>query len=141
MLYVCILEPFLNKRWYLERNCSKYPEICLNKILHIFEEVWIRRKYNWIFVTYFLFWYLMDSIYSLNDSQLSKIRREVTFMKYLASVISLIFVPKIWIWNKIMFSASNLLNFAELVEHELMKSISKKNYQSYLFYLIHCCLL
>ena len=28
-----------------------------------------------------------------------------------------------------MFPASNLLNFAELVENELMKSISKKIYQ------------
>ena len=42
-----------------------------------------------------------------------------------ASVVFLIFLPKTLIWNKIKFSASNLLNFAELVENELMKSISK----------------
>ena len=57
-----------------------------------------------------------------------KLRRE-TFMKYLASVVTLIFLPKIFIWNKIMFPASNSLNFAELVENELMKSISEKFYQ------------
>ena len=48
----------------------------------------------------------------------------VTFMKYFASVVSLIFLPKTLIWHKIMFSASNSLNFAELAENELMKSIS-----------------
>ena len=55
-----------------------------------------------------------------------KLGRAVTFMKYLASVVSLTFLPKTLIWNKITFLASNSLNFAELVENELMKSISKK---------------
>ena len=32
-----------------------------------------------------------------------KLGRAVTFMKYLASVISLIVLPKILIWNKITF--------------------------------------
>ena len=50
----------------------------------------------------------------------------VTFMKYLASVVSLIFLAKTLIWNKITFPASNLLNFAELVENEPLKSIYKK---------------
>ena len=50
----------------------------------------------------------------------------VTFMKYLASVVSLIFLAKILIWNKITFPASNLLNLAELVVNERMKSIYKK---------------
>ena len=54
-----------------------------------------------------------------------KLGRAVTFMKYLASVVSLIFLPKILIWNKITFPTSDLLNFAELVGNEL-KSISKK---------------
>ena len=31
------------------------------------KKVWIRRRYNWIFITYFLFPYLMNSIYSSND--------------------------------------------------------------------------
>ena len=53
----------------------------------------------------------------------------VTFIKYLASVVSLIFHPKTLIWNKITFAASSLLNFAELVQNELMKSNYKKNYQ------------
>ena len=55
-----------------------------------------------------------------------KLGRAVTFMKYLASVVSLIFLAKILIWNKITFPASILLNFAELVENEPLKSIDKK---------------
>ena len=52
-----------------------------------------------------------------------KLGRAVTFMKYLASAVSLIFLPKTLIWNKITFLASSSLNFSELVENELMKSI------------------
>ena len=55
-----------------------------------------------------------------------KLGRAVTFMKYLASVVSLIFLAKTLIWNKITFPASNLLNFAELVENESLKSSTKK---------------
>ena len=58
-----------------------------------------------------------------------KLGRAVTFMKYLASVVSLIFLPKTLIWNQMTFLASNSLNFAELVETELMRSIFKKIYQ------------
>ena len=58
-----------------------------------------------------------------------KLRRAVTFMKYLASVASLILLPKTLIWNKITLPPSNMLNFAELVENELMKSIFRKLYQ------------
>ena len=54
-----------------------------------------------------------------------KLRRAITFMKYFASAISLIFLPKTLIWNKSL-PASNLLNFAELVKNELLKSITKK---------------
>ena len=36
------------------------------------------------------------------------------------------FLPKTLICNKIMFPASNSLNFAEHVENGLMRSISKK---------------
>ena len=56
-----------------------------------------------------------------------KLGRAVTFMKYLASVVTLIFLPKTLIWNKIMFPASNSLSFAELVENDLMKNISFTN--------------
>ena len=56
-----------------------------------------------------------------------RLGRAVTFMKYLPSVVSLIFLAKTLIWNKIAFPASNLLNFAELVENEPLKSIYKKN--------------
>ena len=50
----------------------------------------------------------------------------VTFMKYLASIVSLLFLVKFLICNKITFLSSNLLNLAELVENEPMKSIYKK---------------
>ena len=54
-----------------------------------------------------------------------KLGRAVTFMKYLVRVVPLIFLPKTLIWNKITFPARNLLNFAEMVENQLMKSISE----------------
>ena len=67
-----------------------------------------------------------------------KLGRAVTFIKYLAGVVSLIFLPKILICNKIMFPVSNSLNFAvvaenvlffffflALQENELLNSISK----------------
>ena len=57
-----------------------------------------------------------------------KLGHAVTFMKYLASVVSLILLPKTLILNKISFPVSNSLDFAELVKNELMKSISKKFY-------------
>ena len=50
----------------------------------------------------------------------------VKFMKYLANVVSLIFLPKTLVWNKITFTASNSLNFGQLVENEFMKNILKK---------------
>ena len=54
-----------------------------------------------------------------------KLGGAVTFMKYIAGVVSLIFLPKTLVWNKITF----LANFAEIKENDLMKSISKKLYQ------------
>ena len=65
----------------------------------------------------------------------------VTFMKYLASVVSLTSLPKTLIWNKITFPASNSLNFLELVKNEFMESISKKFYQYSFFYPNYRCLL
>ena len=62
-----------------------------------------------------------------------KLGRAVTFMKYLASVVSLIFLAKTLIWNKVTFSTSNFLNLAELVKKEPMKSIYKKNLPIFLF--------
>ena len=70
-----------------------------------------------------------------------KLGHAVTFMKYFASVFSLIFLPKTLIWNKSTFPASYSLHFAELVENELKKSISKKNHQYSFFYPIYRCLL
>ena len=70
-----------------------------------------------------------------------KLGRAVAFMKYLAIIASLIFLMKSLIWNKITFPASNSLNFPELVENELMKSISQEIYQYLFFYTIYRCLL
>ena len=44
---------------------------------------------------------------TLNQAKLS---RAVTFMKYLASVVFLIFLTETLIWNKITFPASNSLS-------------------------------
>ena len=68
-----------------------------------------------------------------------KLEPAVTLMKYFASVVSLIFLPKTLILNKITFPASNSLNFAELVENEFMNSISKKMYQNSFLYPIYRC--
>ena len=67
-----------------------------------------------------------------------KLWRAVTFMKYLASVVSLIFLPETLIWKKITFRLSNLVNLADLVVNDLN---SIKNYQYSFFYLIYHCLL
>ena len=72
-------------------------------------------RYSLIFVRCFPFLYLMNSIYSPEILNRVKLRRAVTFMKYLASVVSLIFLPKTLICNKITFQLSNLLNLPELV--------------------------
>ena len=61
-----------------------------------------------------------------------KLGRAVTFMKYFASLVSLIFLVKTLICNKITSPASNLLNFAELVESELQKSV-QQNLPIFLF--------
>ena len=68
-----------------------------------------------------------------------KLGRAVTFIKYFDSVVSLIFVAKTSIWNKITFPASNLLNLAELVVNEHMKSIYKIFYPySFVYSIYHC---
>ena len=50
-----------------------------------------------------------------------KLGRAVIFMKYLTSVVSLIFLAKSLVWNKITFPASNLLNFSELEKNGPLK--------------------
>ena len=74
---------------------------------------------------------------------LVKLGHAVTFMKYHAGIVSLIFLKKTLIWNKITFQASNLLNFAELLENELISKrvFRKKKYQYFFFYPIYGCLL
>ena len=55
-----------------------------------------------------------------------KLGRAVTFMEYLASAVSLIFLTKTLISNKNAFPALNSLNFAGLVKNEPVKSIYKR---------------
>ena len=50
----------------------------------------------------------------------------ITFVKYFISAVSLMFLTKSLIWNKITFQLSNSLNPAELLVNELTKSISRK---------------
>ena len=70
-----------------------------------------------------------------------KLGRVVIFVKYLASAVSLIFLVKTLMWNKITSPGSNLLNLAELIENELLKSIYKKIYKYPYFYSIYHCLM
>ena len=57
-----------------------------------------------------------------------KLGPAVTFIECLTCVVSLIFLLKTLIWGKITPPASNLMNLAELLKNERMKSISKKIY-------------
>ena len=66
-----------------------------------------------------------------------KLGRAIIFMKYLASVFSLIFLAETLICNEIKFLSSNMLNLAELVVNDPMKSICKKIYQHSFFYSIY----
>ena len=75
----------------------------------------------------------MNSICSLNDSYRVHLGCAVTFMKYLAGVVSSIFLSKTLIWNKITFRLLNLLNLREPMVNHLTKSISKKKLLIFLF--------
>ena len=81
----------------------------------------------------------MNSIYRLMTINAVKLGRAVTFIKNLVSVVSLIFLMKTLSWNKITFPASNLLNIAELVLNEPIKSIFNKTYKYSFFYLTYHC--
>ena len=75
----------------------------------------------------------MNSIIGLTTLNRVKLGRIVTFMKYHACIVSLLFLPETLNWNKITFLASNWLNLAELLVNEPMKSISKKKLPIFLF--------
>ena len=62
----------------------------------------------------------------------------VTFMKYFACVVSLIFLLKTWIRKKIAALASNSLKLAELAVNELKKA-SENIYQYSFLCLINDC--
>ena len=70
-----------------------------------------------------------------------KLGRAVTFIKYIASVVSLIFLALTLIWNKITFPASDTLNLAQLVVDKPVNSIYKKSYQYSFFCSICYCLM
>ena len=70
-----------------------------------------------------------------------KLGRAVTFMKYLAGVVSLIFLAKTLIWNKNNFPTLNSMNLADLVENGPIESIHQKFYQNPFFCLIYHCLM
>ena len=76
-----------------------------------------------------------------------KLGHAVTLIKYLASVISLIFLALTLIWNKITFAAENTLNLAQLMINKPMNSIyknnnnNKKNNQYSFFCSIYHCLM
>ena len=65
-----------------------------------------------------------------------KLGHVVTLMKYLARIVSSIFLPETLISNKINFPTSNSLNLAELVVNENIWSVSKNIYQKSFFCLI-----
>ena len=56
-----------------------------------------------------------------------KLGSVVTFIKYIASVVSLIFLALALISNKITIPAQNTLNLAQLVVNVPMNNIFKKN--------------
>ena len=58
-----------------------------------------------------------------------KLERAVVFTKYIASVIPIIFSPKILIWNKMVLPALNSFKVLGLVENELEKIFSKSIWQ------------
>ena len=68
-----------------------------------------------------------------------KLAVAVTFMKYLATAVSLMVLLKTLIGTKIVFLISNLLKPAELVVDELRKTIFENVYQYSFLYLIYHC--
>ena len=52
-----------------------------------------------------------------------KLGRAVTFITYLPSVVSLVFLAFTLIWDKITFRAQNSMNLVQLVVNEPMSSI------------------
>ena len=70
-----------------------------------------------------------------------KLGHAVTFMKYRASIVSLIFLPKTLNLNRITFLASNWLNLSELVANELKEYLQKKLPLFLFLFLIYHCLM
>ena len=69
-----------------------------------------------------------------------KLGRTVTFMKYFASVVTLIFLPKTLIWNKITFPALSSLNFERWKVS--LRRVTTKKFTNILFsiqFIATCC--
>ena len=112
------IKNFINVIWI----CFVYPQ---QGGLHEKEA-----RQNSIFVAYFLFQYLMNSIY------LFKTRTSICVLKfYIAREVSLIFPLKTLIWNNMLLPASNSLNVLEPVRNELQKTFLRK-YLAILFFTI-----
>ena len=61
-----------------------------------------------------------------------KLWRAVTFMKYFAGAVSLLFLPKTLPRNKMTFLVSNSLKLAELVVDELQETIFENIYHKFI---------
>ena len=61
-----------------------------------------------------------------------KLDRAVVFTKYIASVVSLVFLQKTLIWNKIVLPVSNSMKVIELLENKLEITCSE-GIQQYCF--------
>ena len=132
--------------------------------LHLRQKRWIHQKNEnlnekWITKDRDNFWPHLYEVYLLwslrqfnclnfcNDTRLMtlnrvKLGRVVTFMNYLASVVSLIFLSKTLIWNNTTFSASNSLILVELmVNQKYLWRVSPNIYQYSFFYSIYYCLI
>ena len=56
-----------------------------------------------------------------------KLERTVILIKYITTIVSLLFILKTLTWDKIVLPASNLLNLLELMGIELKKTFSKSD--------------
>ena len=96
---------------------------------------------QWISFSKFHFSFWLTLLIRLMILNHVKLGPAVTFTKYRTMVISLIFLPKIIIWNKMAFPPRNLLKLAELEVNELKITFSR-NINQYLFLQpIHYCLI
>ena len=98
---------------------SKY--FCIRDNLYktfefLFNDASCWKRFIWIFVKYLsfqCFMFYLSAKHSQNNHL--KLGHAVTFILYLAHVVSLIFQPKNLTWNKMVFSSLTLLKLSALV--------------------------